>query len=64
MAENGVLWLIMAENRRNGAYGMSYLCIVNQKSALEHHSTSANEYVEEAWRISSTPRVNWLLLHS
>ncbi|MEE1079895.1 MAG: hypothetical protein U0L19_02010 [Bacteroidales bacterium] len=54
----------MAENRRNGACGMSYLCIVNQKSVLEHHSTSANEYVEEAWRISSTPRVNWLLLHS
>ena len=51
MAENGVLWLIMAENRRNGAYGMSYLCIENQKSVLEHHSTSARPALDQRKRI-------------
>ena len=33
------------------------------RAALDQRSTSANESVEEAWRISSTPRVNWLLLN-
>ena len=41
---------------------MSYICIVNQKSALDQHSTSANESVEEAWRISSAHRVNCVVL--
>ena len=36
---------------------------VSNRAALDQRSTSANESVEEAWRISSTPRVNWLLLH-
>ena len=37
---------------------------VSTRPALDQRSTSANESVEEAWRISCAPRVNWLLLHN
>src|SRR5574344_1280712 len=37
---------------------------VSTRPALDQRSTSANESVEEAWRISCAHRVNWLLLHN
>ena len=44
---------------------VSLLCEseIGDRAALDQHSTSANESVEEAWRISSAPRVKcteWL----
>ena len=35
---------------------------VSLRAALEQHSTSANEFLEKPWRISSAPRVNRLAL--